>query len=187
MQTMFIRIALVAGVAGLGAGCATTQAKAPVERPALEMPSAPPRVIEPAPSPEVMPDPVPELPPPPANPKPRPPQREASRPDPKLETPPADPAPVAQPPVQPVVPPLRTASSTDSAEATRQITEMRNRAKQLLDVTDYQRLTAEQRLQYDNAKRFIDEADEALKAKNFEFARGVAEKAEKLARELQGR
>jgi hypothetical protein len=175
-------------LAALGASaCATTQASAPVERPALEVPPVPPRVIEPAPAPLAAPDPVAELPPAPAPPKPRPPQRDTTKPDPKPEVPAVEPPPSTPPAAQPPVPPLRTASSPDSAEATRQISDIRNRAKKLLEGTDYQKLSQEQQAQYDNAKRFIDEADEALKAKNFEFARGVAEKAERLARELQGR
>lgn len=170
------------------AACATTQAKTVVDRPALEVPPVPPRVIEPAPAPPEAPEPVPELPPAPASPRPRPPQRDATKPEPKPEIPPVEPQPTTPPPpTQPAVPPLRTGSSPDGAEATRIITEIRNRAQNLLDGTDYRKLTREQQAQYDNAKRFIEEADEALKDKNFEFARGVAEKAEKLARELQGR
>ena len=182
-----VRIILLLGLATVSSACATTQAKTVVDRPALEVPPVPPRVIEPAPEPREAPAPVPELPPAPANPRPRPPQRDTAKPDPKPEIPPVEPQPTTAPPAQPTVPPLRTGSSPDGAEATRIITEIRNRAKKLLDDTDYQKLTREQQAQYDNAKRFIDEADEALKAKNFEFARGVAEKAERLARELQGR
>lgn len=182
-----MRIIILLFVALGASACATTQAAAPVERPALEVPPVPPRVIEPAPAPLAPPEPVPELPPAPAAPKPRPAQRDTAKPEPKPETPPVEPQPAAPPAAQPAVPPLRTANSPDSAEATRQISDIRNRAKKLLEGTDYQKLSQEQQAQYDNAKRFIDEADEALKAKNFEFARGVAEKAERLARELQGR
>jgi hypothetical protein len=186
MKTAF-HIGLVLGLAAGAAGCATTQAKAPVDRPALEVPPVPPRVIAAAPAPQLAPEPVPDLPPAPANPRPRPPQRDTSKPEAKPETPPVE-APAAPPPAQqPVVPPLRTGGSPDSAEAARQITDIRNRAKKLLDDTDYRKLTRDQQAQYDNAKRFIDETDEALRTKNFEFARGVAEKAERLARELQGR
>lgn len=184
-----IRIGLLLGLSAAGASaCATTKAETPVERPALEVPAVPPRVIEAAPISLNSPEPVPELPPAPVTPRPRPPQRDANKTEakPEPEAPPVEPEPVTPAPA-PTVPPLRTASSTDAAEATRQISDMRNRAQKLLDDTDYQKLSREQQAQYDNAKRFIDEADVALKAKNFEFARGVAEKAERLARELQGR
>lgn len=179
-------IILLLGLATVSSACATTQAKAVVDRPALEVPPVPARVIEPAPAPPAAPEPVPELPPAPANPRPRAPQRDTTKPEPKPETPPAEPQPATPAPAQPAVPPLRTANSPDGAEATRIITEIRNRAQKLLDGTDYQKLTREQQAQYDDAKRFIGEADEALKTKNFEYARGVAEKAEKLARGLQG-
>jgi outer membrane biosynthesis protein TonB len=183
-----IHLLLLMELVAIGAaGCATTQAKAPIERPALEVPPVPDRVIEQPPAPQMAPEPVPELPPVAPNPRPRPPQRDTSKPDPKPETPPVEPPPTTPSPAQPPVPPLRTASSPDTAEAARQISDTRNRAQKLLDDTDYRKLSREQQAQYDDAKRFIHETDEALKTKNFEFAKGVAEKAERLARELQGR
>jgi outer membrane biosynthesis protein TonB len=185
-NTVHVMLLIALGTIGI-AGCATTQAKAPVERPALEVPPVPTRVIEPPPPPQITPEPVPELPPVAPNPRPRPQQRDTTKPDPKPETPLVEPPPTAPPPAQPTVPPLRTASSPDTAEAARQISDIRNRAQKLLDDTDYRKLTRQQQAQYDDAKRFIGETDEALKDKNFEFAKGVAEKAERLARELQGR
>ena len=50
-------------LAGLTAGCLTTRAQTPTERPALEVPPPPPRLIDPAPIPEPTPEPVPDLPP----------------------------------------------------------------------------------------------------------------------------
>jgi outer membrane biosynthesis protein TonB len=183
VQVVLLMVLAAAGAAG----CATTQANAPVERPALEVPPVPERVIEPPPAPQMAPEPVPDLPPVAPNPRPRPPQRDTTKPEPKPETPAVEAPPTAPAPAPPTVPPLRTASSPDSAEAARLISDIRNRAQKLLDDTDYRKLTREQQAQYDNAKRFIGETDEALKTKNFEFAKGVAEKAERLARELQGR
>jgi outer membrane biosynthesis protein TonB len=184
-----VLLALVAGGSMAGAACVTTQAKAPVERPALDVPPVPPRVIDPAPTPPPpVPEPVADLPAPPAAARPRPqPQREPARSDPKPETPAVEPPQATPPAQQSAVPPLRTGGSADAAQAARQIREIKDRAQKLLDTTDYRALTSEQRAQYDNAKRFIAEAEDALKAANFEFARGVAEKAERLARELQGR
>jgi hypothetical protein len=183
-----IHVILLMGLVAIGsAGCATTQAKAPVERPALEVPPVPERVIESPPAPQIAPDPVPELPPAAPNPRPRPPQRDTTKAEPKPETPVVEAPPTAPAPAPPTVPPLRTANSPDTAEAARQISDMRNRAQKMLDDTDYRKLSREQQAQYNDAKRFIDETDAALKTKNFEFAKGVAEKAERLARELQGR
>jgi outer membrane biosynthesis protein TonB len=179
-------------VAAAASGCATTQANAPVERPVLEVPPVPPRLIEPPPPPQLPPpEPVPDLPAAPANPRPRPQgaRDNNARPDPKVaETPPVEaPVPVAQPPVQAAVPPLRMPSTPEGAEATRQIREITQRAQGILNTVDYRMLTPERRAQYDSAKMFITQAEDAIKAANFEFARSVAEKAEKLARDLQSR
>ena len=45
----------------------------------------------------------------------------------------------------------------------------------------------ERRAQYDNVKMFISQAEDAIKAANFEFGRNMAEKAERLAKELRSR
>jgi hypothetical protein len=162
----------------------------PIERPALEVPPAPPRLVEPVllPDPPAGPAPVPDLPPPPpagaaSKPKPAP---ATSKPDPKPEPPAPDP-PSPPPTTQPSVPPLRTPDSPGAAEATRRILEITARAEGLLKVTDFQALSRAKREQYLNAQLLISQAEAAIKAANFEFARNLAEKAERLAKELQGR
>ena len=52
---------------------------------------------------------------------------------------------------------------------------------------NYGPLSNERKKAYDDAKRFIQQAEEALKQGNLAFAQGVATKAETLARELSGR
>jgi hypothetical protein len=52
---------------------------------------------------------------------------------------------------------------------------------------DYNRLNADARTQYDQAKRFASQADEALKARNLVFASYLADKAAALAAQLAGR
>ena len=81
------RLALLMLLFPVAAGCASAQAKSPVDRPNLDVPAPPPRVIEPRvlyePPP---PEPVPDLPvASPTSPRPRqtPPARE--KPDPKPE------------------------------------------------------------------------------------------------------
>src|SRR5215207_2483540 len=84
------------------ASCATTRAQAPADRPPLDVPAAPPRIIEPMPSPpqHAAIEPVAELPePPPATPpRTRAPRdtgvRDTPKPDAKPETPPEPAAPV---------------------------------------------------------------------------------------------
>ena len=169
------------------AGCAAAQAKAPIERPDLEVPPPPPRVIEAAtPSEPPLPDPVGELPANPVAPRPRPatPKSETARPEPPKTDPVVDTTPTAPPP--PVTPPpqLRTPNSPDAA---RQVREIIDRANGTLSSIDYRVLTSERRAQYDSAKLFIKQAEDAVKAANLDFAKNLADKAERIAKELQGR
>jgi outer membrane biosynthesis protein TonB len=160
--------------------------------PALNMPAPPPRVIEP--SPEPPPEPVNDLPavapmPPPA-PSPR-----ASRPTPRPQTekpvekppepvPEPPPAPVPQPPAQPAAQ-LRTPQDTTNASKAVQATI--DRANGMLGSINYGMLSNERKKAFDDAKRFIVEAEAAMKQGNLVFAQGVATKAETLARELAGK
>jgi hypothetical protein len=52
---------------------------------------------------------------------------------------------------------------------------------------DYARLSADGRMQYEQSKRFIQQAEDALKTQNFVFAQTLADKAATLAAELLGR
>ena len=175
----------------LAGACASASAKSKGE-PALNMPPAPPRLIEP--SPEPPPEPVNDLPvvapmPPPA-PSPRA-SRTAPRPQPEkppekpAETVPDTPAPVPQPPAQPPAQ-LRTPQSADGS-AGRTVQSTIDNARAMLSKVDYQKLSKERQKAYDDANRFIIEADAAVKQGNLVFAQGVANKAETLARELAGR
>jgi hypothetical protein len=91
---------------------------------------------------------------------------------------------VAPPPPSGPPPQLRTAEST-GAEATIRATV--DRARTILKNVDYRYLSRERKKAYDDARRFADQADEALKQGNMVFAQGVAVKAETLAKELAGR
>lgn len=183
-------LAIIVLAAATAAACTTTRAAMPVERPALDVPPVPPRLVEPAPLPLAQPpkpDPVGDLPAAPATAgkpaaKPSPPP---TKPDPKAETPPADPP--ATPEAQAAVPPLRTPGTRDAQEATRLILEISARAQEIVDRTDPRTLNRERRAQFEHTKLLISQAGDAIKAANFEFARNLAEKAERLAKELQGR
>jgi hypothetical protein len=186
-----LTLAVLLALAALGSACATTHAVAPVERPALEVPPAPPRLVEPVMLPQAPgPEPVEDLPPPPsaggASAKPRS-APATAKPDPKAEAPPVDSPPSPPPPPQAPVPALRTPDSPRAAEATKRIQEITGRAEALLKVTDFDALSRARKEQYLNAQLLISQADAAIKAANFEFARNLAEKAERLAKELQGR
>jgi hypothetical protein len=168
--------------------CATASAKVPADRPTLDVPAPPPRVIEPTPQPEPStPEPVGELPPAvPPNPRPKPaPNRDPPRTDPKPEAPAAE----TVPPVAPVTPPptLRKPGTADGAEAMRQVREVLDRANKTLGSIDYRRLNKDRREQYDTAKNFITQSEDALKKSTFEIARKLADKADQIAKELQTR
>jgi hypothetical protein len=180
--------AIVLAVAVLSAGCKTTRAQMPLERPVLEVPPAPPRVIDPAPPPELpQPDPVPELPPEKATPppKPRPQPRETAKPETAKPETPTEPTPPPVPP--PPVPQLRTPATADVPATDRRIRDSLRNTLSTLNNIDYKKLKPERQSAYDQAKSSMEGAEAALKAQNFELAKEMADKAEKLAKELQGR
>ncbi|MBA3297187.1 MAG: hypothetical protein H0U19_09640 [Acidobacteria bacterium] len=190
MKTVARTSVLVILAAVGGTACTTGRAATPIERPALEVPPPPPRVIVPLPQPEApVPEPVGELPPStskPPRPRPSPPQREPAKPDPKPEAPP-EPAP-ASPVVPPVAPPqLRMPETGDAVAASRQVRDIVERTRRTLNTIDYGALSNVRKKAYDDAKQFAEQAEDALKAANVVFAKELADKAERLARELQGR
>jgi len=167
--------------------CATASAKVPADRPTLDVPAPPPRVIEPTPQREPsMPEPVGELPPAlPPNPRPKPaPNRDPPRAEPKPEAPAVETVTVA-----PVTPPptLRTPGTADGAEAMRQVREVLDRANKTLGSIDYRLLNKDRRGQYDTAKNLITQSEDALKKSTFDIARKLADKADQIAKELQTR
>lgn len=183
----FLLIALVAvGVAG----CATTRAEVPRERPALDVPMPPPRVIEPLPVPDPPPvQPLGEVPggSTPVPPRPRP-QRAAennakpeSKPD---ETKPPESA--AQP-NPPPVPQLSIPEASDAARLTAQIRGTIERTRAALEKIDYGPLSDTRKKTYNEVKLFADQAEAELKLNNLLVAKELAEKSERLVKDLQGR
>ena len=98
------------------------------------------------------------------------------------------PAPVVAPP-QPVAEPrdLRTASPTANTDSERSVREVLARAARDIIRVEYSRLSADGRAQYDQSKRFSEQAEQALKERNLIFAATLADKAATLAAELLGR
>ena len=176
---------------GLSAACATSRAETIRERPALDVPIPPPREITPLPAPQPPPpEPVADLPgasvSTPARPRPqREPQTAPPRQEQKLEeTKPAEP-PTSGPP--PPVPQLRIPETGNTAQSVAQIRSIVERAKAILDKIDYGPQSDARKKQYEDAKKFATQAEEALKENNLVFAKDLADKAERLAKELQGR
>lgn len=179
-------------VLALGAsGCARAQARGAAAGPPLNVPEPPPRVITPADEPlaaaPAIPDPPPVAAPPPT-PVARVPLRRPAgtapeaEPKPEPAPPPAAPAPPAEPPRE-----LRAASSARDAAAERTVRDTLARAARDLSRVDYGKLGSEGRAQYDQSKRFAQQAEQALKDRNFVFASTLADKAATLAAGLLGR
>jgi hypothetical protein len=154
----------------------------------LDMPEPPPRVVEvhepEAPPPISLPEePVRNTP---TRPRPTP---AADNPRPPQPTPPETPADAAKPEelTPRPAPTLQTTPTQREEELERRIKGMLGQAMADLNRINYQNLSADGRSQYDLAKRFVSQADDALKAKNLAFASTVAEKAVTLAMQLAGR
>lgn len=166
------------------AGCAKARANVKPEPLSLEVPAPPPRVIVPLdldPEPAQQPVSEPELP------QQKPARRKAgpARTEKKVEVPP----PVVET-ARPVTPPtatLQQALPGAPTEVERQVRDQLALATGALRRVDYLGLNADARSQYDTAKRFIEQAEQALKEKNLVFAAKVAEKAAGLAASLVGR
>ena len=192
MARRFLYVAsCILSSAVLAAGCAKARAETVPDGPPLAMPIPPPRVLAPADEPLASSPVTADVPTVAAVPQPaaRPPVRRAnaaaneggeSKPEP---TPPeAPPAPVAaEPPRE-----LRPASPVEDAAAERKVRDLLARAARDLNRTDYRKLTDEGRLQYDQSKRFSDQAEQALKVRNFPYAETLADKAAQLATGLLG-
>jgi len=180
--------ALVLTVAAASA-CAKAKPVTVADGPPLAMPAPPNRVFAPpeepipvqAPPPEVAdaepPKPAPVRPAPRRNPAPPAEAQRDPEPPPPVAAAPATPEPGRE---------LRTTSSAADAAAERQVRDLLSKASRDLNRIDYRKLSNEGRSQYDQAKRFADQADQAIKERNFVFATTLAEKAATLAAQLAG-
>jgi hypothetical protein len=184
----WLRVGLFAVASVAATSCAHTQARTVLDLPPLEMPSAPPRVVE---ATEPQPPAVIALPedaPPAIRQRPaQAPRAEAPRqPEaPRVEaSEPPKPADEAKP-----TPPttLQTTPTQREAEIERRVRSLIARATADLGRVDYQALNADARNQYDTARRFATQAEDALKARNVVFANNLADKAAALAAQLSGR
>jgi outer membrane biosynthesis protein TonB len=180
----------------LGAvSCAKAQAKAAPEGPPLSVPAAPPRVLAPVDSEPLAenppaPEPVATPTPPRTNARPAAPPRRptttttTTEPEPKSEpAPPPAPAPAAETP--PAAP--RPATVAVDAAAEKRVRDQLKKATADLNRVDYKKLSADGKAQYEQSKRFNDQAEQALKDRDYVFASTLATKAAALATELLGR
>lgn len=172
------------------AACHRAHAKTLPESPPLEMPAAPPREVEPIEVETPQPMPLPQEPARTPSPRLRPPVREqAPRVEPPRTEPPKTEQPPAEPPKpeeEPAKPPtlLQTTPPNTEGDLERGIRATLTRAQTDLNRIDAARLNADARVQYETAKSFIRQAEQAVRAKNLLFAKSVADKAAVLAAQL---
>ena len=189
-MTPTLRASAVAVLVGLaGAACTTARAAAPVERPSLEVPPPPPRVVVPLPARQPQLEPVEHLTPsPPPVPKARPPRENSAPKDPKPEDPkPVEPPPVAPPAQEPAAAPQLRLPENSGSPQVGQISAVISRARQILGKIPAEGLSPAAKKTHKEATMFADQADDALKNNNLALAREFADKAERLAKGLQGR
>jgi outer membrane biosynthesis protein TonB len=182
--------------------CAKPQVMALAPPPPLEVPVVPPRLVGPVVVEEPTVPPVEEPEPaPPRTPRtPRPVARPAAGNDPvtKVEPPPEA---AAKPPDATTgqaastgssssgepAPLLRTPDTANDAEVVKEVRDTLARAGDNLSKVNYNGLNPGAKAQHDTARRFITQAEDALKGKNLVFARYVANKAENISASLLNR
>jgi hypothetical protein len=163
--------------AAVGTGCARPPARIEPEPPlvvALLPPPPPPRVIELYPDEQDHPDEVEDV----AEEAPAVPQKPQVSPPPPATAPPVS---TPEPPRSAAEPGLvlRAAGANQRAvEATR---ELLARASRDLSRVNYQVLGRDGRVQYDTARRFMQQAEDALAVGNLMFAGKLADKAASMA------
>jgi hypothetical protein len=161
-----------------GVGCAKARASTEVVMPELLPPPPPPRVVEPfvlEPVPTIEPGPVESAL---ATPPVRTPPRVVTKPEPvKVEETPAIPErPAAAAPALTLKPGPSVQAQTEASIRT-----LLERAARDLQRVNYAALDADGRAQFDAARRFKEQAEDALKSANLAFAGKLADKAATMA------
>jgi len=162
-----------------------------VELPPLDMPAAPPRVVEATepqqPAVVSLPDePRTNLPARPTTPAQKPADQRASEPPKPDQIATEPPRPVDEPPKTAPPTTLQTTPTQREGEVERRVRILIAQAQNDLNRVNYQALNVDARNQYDTAKRFATQAEEALRARNLVFASNLADKAAALAAQLLG-
>lgn len=177
-RALIVLLTLTGPTLSLGACAARAQVRSEAPVPPLDPPAPPPRVVatyEPEPEPIAATPPVEAAVPvrPPAKP-PRPEQK----PEPAAPTP----EPVEAVP-RPAQGPSLTLTPTPGSEAqtANAIRDLLRRATSDLSRVNVASLNNDGRAQYDTARRFIQQAEDALKTRNIVFAGKLADKAATMA------
>jgi hypothetical protein len=172
----------------LVSACASSPARSSAKVP-LVIPEPPPRVaMDPVPAVVAETPAAPERPPvtpasQTAKPAPPPPASAAAVPPPAAPTTAVT---VPEPPRTTPPPELRPAGPAGTTPSAAQVRERVTKAKQKLESIDRRRLsTAGKRTDYDSARRFLSQAEAAVKANNLLLAESSVEKVETLAEGLR--
>lgn len=185
----WVGVGLLSVAMAWASGCAKPHARYAPEGPPLQVPEPPPRVVR------VVED-IPQTPaqdtPPsgaPAVPPRQSPPRAARPPQPKSQEPPPveAPVPAAVPPVVERVEPTRTLRAQGDETREKAIRDRLSQAATELGKVDYGKLSTSAREQYEQSRRFIQQAEQALKDQNLVFAGTLADKAATLAADLPNR
>ena len=115
-------------------------------------------------------------------------RRKPSRPsrEPPEAEPPAEAAEAGRRAAEPPTDAADDAGRQRKARSSARFARRSTRATADLNRVDYRALNADARTQYDTAKRFIRQAEDAVRAKNLVFAKNLADKAAALAAQLAG-
>lgn len=171
-------VSLVLLTVSLVACAAKAQVRTEAEIPPLDPPPPPPRVVALyTPEPDPIPVPAPVEPATPA----RPPTR-STRPEQRAEPSAVTPDPVENA-ARPAAPPSLTLTPTPGSES-QTVTAIRDllaRATRDLGRVNSASLSGDGRAQYDTARRFIQQAEDALRTRNIVFAGKLADKAATMA------
>jgi len=166
----------------VASACSSNPARTSTAVP-LEIPEPPPRVaMDPVPAAEPRAEsvPVPASRPTAEIPTNAPPRTAAAAPAPA--PPPTQTVPVIEPTTRTAPPPdLLPAGPPGRKPTVTQVLDAVTRTKQKLDAIDRRRLNSGRRADYDSARRFLAQAEEAVKGNNLMLAESSAEKAETLA------
>jgi hypothetical protein len=174
---------VVAAACGAGA-CSKARAQTVPDGPPLAMPLPPPRVVTPMEEPLAAVPITTEMPAAAAaTPPPRTPPRNTNA---AAATPPPA-APVAPAPAPAVEPPRTVRPTAHELAEEKRIRGLLSRASRDIGRIDYRRLTNEGRAQYDQSKALAEQAEQAIKDRNWVFADTLADKAATLAAELVDR
>ena len=183
-----IRVIVIVAPLLAAAGCAKARASALPSGPPLETPLPPPRVVSSPIESEPIVTAVPPIEAPGPRTTPNAPRAAAPRPE-RTEPPPVatvNPAPVPPPSAPPPAeePPRTLQTTANAGQVEQRVRSLLANATRDLGRIDYRALGVDAQTQYNIAKRFTEQAEEALKEKNLLFAEQLADKAAALAAQL---